>query len=125
MFSAGNFSLSSLKKNPFIIKHILWDFEPRQLMQPRCRNTGESSGDITPSSGYILYIETMEKKPGLFLMIQNAAGYAETFARISDIPDELLLDAIRENANKEYCKMYPINRQLKDWLRRELGVSSE
>lgn len=122
MFSAGNLSLNSLKKNRFILEHILWDFEPKQLMQPRCGKTGEGSGAGNPPSGYILYIETMEKRPGLFLMIQNAAGYAETFARIGDIPDNLLTEAIQENRNKEYCKMYPINQKLKEWLRRALGL---
>jgi hypothetical protein len=37
MFSASNLSLSSLKKNRFILEHILWDFEPKQVMQARCR----------------------------------------------------------------------------------------
>jgi hypothetical protein len=123
MFSAGNLSLSSLKKNKFIIEHILWDFEPKQLMQPRCGKAGEGSGSAAPSSGYILYIETMEKKPGLFLMIQNAAGYAETFAKISDVPDDLITEAVRENKSKEYSKMYPINNRLKEWLKTELGVT--
>lgn len=35
MFSASNLSLSSLEKK-FILEHILWDFEPKQLMQARC-----------------------------------------------------------------------------------------
>jgi hypothetical protein len=123
MFSAGNLSLGSLKKNRFILEHILWEFEPKQLMQPRCGKAGEVSGSKNPPSGYILYIETMEKHPGLFLMIQNAAGYAETFAKITEVPDNLLAEAIQENRSKEYCKMYPINNRLKEWLKKELGVA--
>lgn len=123
MFSAGTLSLSSLKKNKFIVEHILWDFEPKQLMQTHRGKASTGMAPATPPSGYVLYIETMEKHPGLFLMIQNAAGYAETFAKITDVPEDLLHEAIRENRSRECCKMYPINRQLKDWLRRELGVA--
>jgi hypothetical protein len=123
MFSAGNLSLSSLKKNRYILEHILWEFEPEQLMQPRCGKAGEASESGNPPAGYILYIETMGKHPVLFLMIQNAAGYAETFAKINDVPDNLLAEAIQENRSREYCKMYPINNKLGEWLKRELGVT--
>jgi len=123
MFSADNLSLNSLKKNRFLLEHILWEFEPRQLMQPRLVKTGEVSPPSPSPSGYILYIETMERKPGLFLMMQNAAGYAETLAKINDIPDHLLAEAVEENRSKEYFKMYPINTKLKEWLKKELGMT--
>jgi hypothetical protein len=123
MFSAGSLSLSNLKKNKFILEHILWDFEPKQLMQARCTGTG---GPVSahPRSGYLLYIETMEKHPGLFLMIQNPAGYAETFAKIHDVPVSLLEEAIQENKSREYFKMYPINKKLEEWLKKELGIAA-
>jgi len=124
VFSAGNISLGNLKKNRFILDHILWDFEPKQLMQPRCGTGAEGAGAKPPPSGYILYIETMEKQPGLFLMIQNASGYAETFAKIDEVPDALLAEAVAENRSKEYCKMYPINHTLKEWLKGALGVTA-
>lgn len=122
MFSAGTISLAVLKKNRFIVDRILWNFEPKQLMQSTC-GTGikGSEGGSTPS-GYILYIETMDKQPGLFLMIQNASGYAETFARIDGVPDALLAEAVNENRSREYCKMYPINHKLEEWLKSTLGV---
>jgi hypothetical protein len=123
MFSASNLSLSSLKKNRFILEHILWDFEPKQLMQARCRIAGKGPEPATTPSGYILYIETMEKNPGLFLMMQNAAGYAETLGKINDVPDDLLAEAIQENRSMEYSKMFPINKRLKEWLKRELGIA--
>jgi hypothetical protein len=123
VFSTGTISLSSLKKNRYILDHILWDVEPKQLMQPRCGKGNDAQGSGYPPSGYILYIETMEKQPGLFFMIQTASGYAETFAKINDVPDTLLAEAIQENRSKEYCKMYPINHKLKEWLKGILGVT--
>jgi len=124
VFSAGNISLGNLKKNRFILEHILWDFEPKQLMQPQCGKGVEGAGAQRPPSGYILYIETMDKRPGLFLMIQNASGCAETFARIDDVPDALLAEAVQENRSKEYGKMYPINHKLKEWLKSVLGLAA-
>ena len=56
-------------------------------------------------------------------MMQNAAGYAETLAKINDIPDHLLAEAVEENRSKEYFKMYPINTKLKEWLKKELGMT--
>ena len=55
--------------------------------------------------------------------MQNAAGYAETLAKINDIPDHLLAEAVEENRSKEYFKMYPINTKLKEWLKKELGMT--
>lgn len=34
-------SLNDLKKNKWIHKHILWDIEPKQIMEPRRRITKE------------------------------------------------------------------------------------
>ena len=116
------FPLHLLKKDRYVIEHILWDFEPRQLMQPRCRGTDEGTETVPKSSGYILYIETMDKNPGLFLMIQNASGYAETIAKIDGIPDEMLAEAVQENKSKEYCQMYPINKKMEEWLKKEFRV---
>jgi hypothetical protein len=36
MFDYGT-SLEGLKKSTRIYKHIIWDIEPKQLMEPRCR----------------------------------------------------------------------------------------
>ncbi len=125
MFSASMFSLDRLKKDRFIIANILWDFEPKELMQPRCRITGQGTEYAASPSGYILYIETMDRKPGLFLMIQNSGGCAETLAKIEGIPDEMLAEAIEENKSKVYFGMYPISKKLKGWLKKELGVAGQ
>lgn len=122
MLAPYTISLGNLKKNKFILQHILWDFEPKQLMQSRFAKAAEDPGTSRPPSGYILYIETMEKTPGLFLMIQNAAGYAETFAKIADVPQDLLEEAIQENRSKEHFRMYPINQKLKEWLKKEMEI---
>ncbi|MEW6053982.1 MAG: DVU0772 family protein [Nitrospirota bacterium] len=116
------FPLHLLKKDRYIVEHILWDFEPKQLMQPRCRVTEKGVEKVPYSAGYILYIEAMDKTPGLFLMAQNLAGYAETIAKIEGVPEDMIAEAIQENKSREYCRMYPVNNTLKEWLKKEFMV---
>ncbi len=115
-------SLSDIKNEPFVIEHIRWDIEPKDLMEPRSLITDEGIKTRGAIKGYIFYIDTMDKKPILFLMRHTAADYAETLARIDEIPQDLLLEAVEENKNKAYFGMYPINKKVEEWLKRELGV---
>lgn len=115
-------SLDDIKKDSFVIEHIRWDIEPKDLMEPRFSITEEGIKTREPIKGYIFYIDTMGKKPILFLMRHTAAGYAETLAQIDEIPQELLFEAIEENKSKAYFGMYPINKKVEEWLKRELGA---
>lgn len=71
------------------------------------------------------------KKLGLDVVIESGAGsgasisdmgYAETAAMINEIPDELIAEAIVENKDKEYFGMYPINKKVEEWLKKEFGI---
>lgn len=115
-------SLNDIKKESFVIEHIRWDIEPKDLMEPRSSITDEGIKTREAIKGYVFYIDTMDKKPILFLMRHTAADYAETLAQIDEIPQELLLEAVEENKNKAYFGMYPINKKVEEWLKRELGV---
>ncbi len=115
-------SLDQIKKEPFIIENILWDLKPGDLMEPRLKVTEGETKVRNQIKGYVFYIETMDEKPILFLMRHTAMDYAETLARIDEIPQELLLGAIEENKDKAYFKMYPINSRVEAWLKKELGI---
>lgn len=115
-------SLSDIKKDKFIIDNILWNLEPKDLMEPRTVITEEGTTKREPIKGYVFYIDTMEEKPLLFLMRHTSIDFAETAAQIDEIPQELLLEAIKENKDKAYFKMYPINKKIEEWLKREFGV---
>ncbi|WP_333655527.1 DVU0772 family protein [Dissulfurispira sp.] len=115
-------SLNDIKKESFVIEHIRWDLEPKDLMEPRYSITDEGIKTRETIKGYVFYIDTMDKKPILFLMRHTAADYAETLAQIDEIPQDLLLEAVEENKNKAYFGMYPINKKVEDWLKKELGA---
>lgn len=114
-------SLSDIKKEPFVIEHIRWDLEPKDLIEPRVIMTDEGIKKREPIKGYVFYIDTMDKKPSLFLMRHTAADYAETLAQIDEIPQELLLEAVEENKSRIYFGMCPINKKVEEWLKKELG----
>jgi len=118
-------SLEQIKKEPFIIENILWDLQPKDLMEPRVKVCEGVTQVREPIKGYIFYIDTMDDNPMLFLMRHTAMDFAETLAKIDDVPRELLLEAIEENKDKAYFRMYPINRKVETWLRKELGVLTE
>jgi hypothetical protein len=125
MFFGDVFPVSSLKKARHIAENIIWDFTPKQLLQPRCTVSDGPTSPRQDLSGYILYIETIGSTAALFLMIHQSSGVAETLAKIDGVPDELLSESVRENKGKDCGGMYPINKNLEDWLKKELGLQHQ
>jgi hypothetical protein len=123
MFHTNLLPIALLKKDRYMIEHKLWDFNPGRIIQPRCTLPGTDPEPADKRAGYILYIETMDKKPELCIMVQNKAGFAESLAKIEGVPEELLSEALQENSGKGVCGMYPISRKMEEWLKKELGVA--
>lgn len=116
-------SLGDLKKEQFVLEHIRWDLEPRDLMEPRCTAAEGGTAYREPIKGYVFYIDTADTRPQLFLMRHTAADYAETLAKIDEIPPELLAEAMEEGKERACFRMYPINAKIEAWLKRELGIA--
>lgn len=121
MISENVSSLGDIKKDKYVIEHIIWDIEPKQLMEPHYIKKDDGEELRKEIKGYFFYIETMDEKPALFLMRHAATGYAETVAKADEIPDELLAEAIDENKDRGFFGMYPINKKVEDWLKKELA----
>ena len=117
-----NLDLNAIKNEPYVIEHILWDMEPKDLMASKFTKTEHGVDKRDDIKGYIFYIETAGKEPILFLMRHTAVEFGETMAQINDIPTELLREAVEENKDKHYFGMHPINNTVKAWLKKELGV---
>ena len=123
MFFDDNATLGDLKRDKKVTQAILWDIEPKQLSEPSYCITEEGRQEKRIIRGYVFYIDAMpDDKPGLFLMCHTSSSYAETVAHVTEIPDELIAEAIEENKGKEYFKMYPINKKIETWLKKELGL---
>jgi len=115
-------SLEDIRKEPFVLENIRWDIEPKLLME-RESVTGKNGKILKePLKGYIFYIDNISTKPVLSLMRHTAADFAETLAQI-EIPAELLLEAIEEGKDRAYFSMYPLNKKVENWLKKELGIT--
>ena len=115
-------TLDGIKKEPFVVEHILWDLEPKDIMEAKFKKTEQGIDKRDDIKGYIFYIESMGKDPMLFLMRHTASDFGETMAQIDEVPKELLSKAIEENKDKHYFGMYALSKDVKAWLKRELGV---
>lgn len=114
-------SLGDIKNDKYVVERIIWGFEPKRLMEPHKIKKDDGEEIRNEIKGYFFYIETMDEKPALFLMRHTAFGYAETVAKVDEIPDELLAEAIDENKDRGYFGMYPVNKKVEDWLKKELA----
>jgi hypothetical protein len=115
-------NLDGIKNEPFVIEHILWDMEPKDVMAAKFKKTEKGIDKRDEIKGYIFYIETMGEEPILFMMRHTAMEFGETMAQIEEVPKELLSKAVEENKDKHYFGMYPISNDVKAWLKKELGV---
>lgn len=115
--------LDAIKSDPFVIQNILWNMEPKDLMEPKFKKTETGIDRREEIKGYIFYIETMGKEPKLFLMRHTAIDFGETVAQIDEVPTEMLIKAVEDNKDKHYFGMYPIGEDVKAWLKKELGLS--
>ena len=123
MYGGGMATLDNLRKDRLMLRNILWDIEPKELMEPRCGISQEGAQEKKVIHGYIFYIDKITaKKPTLYLMYHTKSSYAETVAKIDEVPDEMIQEAMDNNKDKEYFGMIPINKRIKDWLKKELAI---
>lgn len=115
-------TFEDIKKEPYYIQNILWDVDPTNIMEPVVVQEGSKIICRQPIKGYVFYIETSGKKPELFLMMHKSNCFGETIAKIEEIPQELLNEALNENRGRIKFGMCPINERIKDWLKKELGI---
>ncbi|MCX8030509.1 MAG: hypothetical protein N3A59_02875 [Thermodesulfovibrionales bacterium] len=115
-------SFEDIKDDPYIKEFILWDINPEDLMKPRCKLTESGIEYREVIKGFIFYIDTLSKKPTVYLMKHTINDCGTTLAIINEVPQDLIVEALVENRDKEYFGMYPINSKIKDWLKKEMGM---
>jgi hypothetical protein len=112
-------SINDLKKSQKFIQNIRWDITPRIFLDP-----GSAPGDkpVDTTHGYMLYVDLFNDKPTLVIM-QLKSIMSNTVGYVSDIPENLLREAM--NCNEEDCiaGMYPLTKDLEEWLKKEFGLS--
>jgi hypothetical protein len=116
-------SINDLKdKKESFIKEIRWDVTPRVFMS-QGRYSGAKADDVPDNiDGYMLYVDLMEEKPVLFIM-KNRYSQSKTVGYITDVPEELLRDAMNCEEGECVAGMYPLSEKLEAWLKKEFGLS--
>lgn len=114
--------LEQIKKRPDIISRIRFDVTPQMIMEPRFTETGElKKRDL---SGCVFYIETAGERPVLMLMRVSKSDTVKTIGIIEELPEEMIRRAIDNPVNPPVHGMYTITKEIEEWIRKTLNLSS-
>ncbi|GAB4390914.1 MAG: hypothetical protein Kow0025_26190 [Thermodesulfovibrionales bacterium] len=112
-------SISSLRNNKLILRQLRWDVTPEVLFKPRFAASGSDVSRET--QGYMLYVEGFRGAAKLMLM-RTIEMMSQTVAEVTGVPEDMLKRAMEDKDAKCVAGMYPLGRELEDWLKKELGV---
>lgn len=117
--------LDDIKNDKELISKINWDMKPRPKVQRSVNETEDQMADVSKElasrEGFYFYIEVIHGQPVVFLYENYPDGSGKYIAEITDVPDDMLMDAVREagGTNEQHGK-YPLNDKIKKWLKDKL-----
>jgi len=114
-------TLEEIRDNSNLIENIRMDLIPADIFKPRYSGKGDLEKLKAEVEGYFFYVEIIEKGPELMLM-RNAGLKSKTLAEVTGIPSEYLRRIIIAPDAEEVSGMYPIDEDLRGWLKAELGL---
>jgi hypothetical protein len=113
--------LSRLKKNGVFMKHLRWDVTPEVLFKPRFVRDKDDRDLIKETQGFMFYIDCMDDIVNLMVM-KTYNLTSKTVGDVEGVPRELIMNAVRRKGVKDIMCMYPIDKALEAWLKKELGL---
>jgi hypothetical protein len=114
--------LKDIKKRPDILAGIKFDVTPAMMMEPRFHAKQEDLQKLKEISGYMFYIESESTPPSLMLLKTGRTDITNTIGKIDEIPAEMIERAMANPPAPPSHGMYAITAEIKDWLKRELGL---
>lgn len=114
--------LNDIKKRPDILSEIKFNVTPQVMMEPRFQSYPEDLEKLKEITGYMFYIESETEPPGLMLLRIGRSDITTTIGKIDEIPVEMLRTAIDKPALPPAHGMYAITDEIRDWLKKELGL---
>ena len=114
--------LNELKKSPDILERIRWDVTPQMVMEPRYLQRSEDRQKLRDISGYMFYVESQCEPPALMLLKVGKTDISSTIGKVDEVPPQLLRNAIENPSEKPAYGMYAITDEIKEWLKKELGL---
>lgn len=110
-------SIDNLKNSGYFSQNIRWDVTPRIFLNPLTA-TGET---VDVAHGYMLYVDLVDDRPALVIM-ELKHPLSKTTAYMTDIPEDLLKGSMQCSASECIGGMYPLSRDLENWLKKEFGL---
>ncbi len=114
--------LNDLKKRPDILSEIKFDVTPRIMMEPRFQSRIEDLVKLREIAGYMFYIETESEQPALMLLRIGRSDITTTVGHVEEVPVEMIRKATENPVDPLVCGMYAITDEIRDWLKKELGL---
>ncbi len=114
--------LNDIKKRPDILSEIKFNVTPQVMMEPRFQAHPEDLEKLKEITGYMFYIESETEPPGLMLLRIGRSDITTTIGKIDEIPGEMLRTAIDKPALPPTHGMYAITDEIRNWLKKELGL---
>ncbi len=118
----GILGLDDIKKRPDILSEIKFNVTPQVMMEPRFQSRLEDLEKLKEITGYMFYIESETEPPGLMLLRIGRSDITTTVGKIDEIPVEMIRKAIENPVDPLICGMYAITDEIRDWLKKELGL---
>ena len=114
--------ISKLGKNRAFRENLRFDVTPEVIFKPRFIQSENQADLIKETQGFSFYVEYMEglPKPALMAM-KTYCLRSKTIAHITDAPENLLWETVRDKGAKDICGMYPLGAALEDWIKTHLA----
>lgn len=118
-----SYTVDELKESEKFLKSIQWDLTPKAFMAPGHSEDKTGQGETEKAIlKYMLYVDLLDNKPTVMIM-KIRGGSSATAGCIENMPEDLLKEALSCKAGECASGMYPLTDKLRDWLKRELGLS--
>ena len=115
--------IERLKGNGIFARNVRFDVTPQVIFKPRFVQPGGNADAIKETQGFSFYIEFMAGVPAPILMLLKTYNLTtKTIAEITNAPADLLERAVKEGAGKDVMGMFPINKEVEDWIKKELEL---
>lgn len=111
--------LKDILSNPEIMKNLRFDLTPNEVLKPIGTKT---ETEIKEQAGFFFCIMVDNNRPKLFLVHMLPTGWGNP-AYISDFPEDILRDAVRDADGDIKTGFFPINKPIEDMLRLVLMVA--
>src|SRR3990172_2224286 len=114
--------IERLRKNRVFMDNLRWDVTPEILFRPRFVRAENDCGLIKETQGFMFYIDYMKDVEPNLMVMKTFEFRSKTVGEIEGAPRDLLLAAVKKEGVKDVTGMYPIDKAVEAWLKKELGL---